>query len=227
MLGAMSTRERPADRGRRLARLDRQRVGSELRDARQRMGRSLDAVARSAAMSASQVGRIERGALPAVSVDQLARLGAAVGLDVRVRAYPGPDLVLDAGQLALLDRLRLRLHPDLTLRLEVPLPILGDQRAFDGTVGGLRDGPDGVAVLPVECETRVVNEQDQVRRIMLKLRDSGFEHVLLVVADTRRNREAIRMAADLFRDAFPVSSRQALACLSRGRHPGGSAIVVL
>jgi hypothetical protein len=113
------------------------------------------------------------------------------------------------------------------MRLEVPLPILGDQRAFDGTVGGLRDGPDGGSVLPVECETRVVNAQDQVRRIMLKLRDGGFDHVLLVVADTRRNREAIRMAVGLLHDAFPVSSRQALTCLGMGRHPGGSAIVFL
>jgi transcriptional regulator with XRE-family HTH domain len=220
----MSTRERPIDRGHRLAAADRLRVGHELRMARQIAGRSLASVARSSGLSKSQASRIERAEHPSVSVDQLARLGAAVGLDVRVRAYPGPDLLLDAGQLALIGRLRERLAPQLTFRTEVPLPTPGDQRAWDGVIGKLVGHTDR---LPVEAETRWLDAQAQLRRLMLKLRDSGFQHVLLVLADTKRNRQALAAAGSILLADFPVPSRGALAALARGEHPGGSAIVLL
>jgi hypothetical protein len=97
----MSTRERPIDRGHRLATADRMRIGQELRVARRVLGHSVHVVGSAAGMSGAHVARIERGVLPTVSIDQLARIGAAVGLDVRVRAYPGPDPTLDAGQIAL------------------------------------------------------------------------------------------------------------------------------
>lgn len=74
---------------------------------------------RAVAMSYTQVGRIERAVHPNVTATQLARVGAVVGLDVRVRAFPGPAPLRDSAQLAVLDRLRARLHPNLTLRTEV------------------------------------------------------------------------------------------------------------
>jgi transcriptional regulator with XRE-family HTH domain len=220
----MTSRERPIDRGRRLAVADRARIGQELRTARSILGMSQASVSRSSGLSPAQVGRVERGVLPSVSVDQLARIGASVGLDIRVRAYPGADPVLDAGQVALLDRLQLRLHPGLSFRTEVPLPIVGDQRAWDAVIGGLT-GP--AAQLPVDADTRLVDGQGQVRRVMLKLRDSGLDHVLFVVADTRHNREAVRAASSSLLADFPVSPRLALRALASGRHPGGSAIVLL
>ncbi len=220
----MSTRERPVDRGHRLAAADRLRIGHELRVARLISGRSLESVASSSGLSKSHAGRIERGELQSVSLDQLACLGAAVGLDVRVRAYPGPDPLLDAGQIALLGRLRERLAPQLTFRTEVPLPIVGDQRAWDGVIGRLMGLMDR---MPVEAETRWLDAQSQTRRLMLKLRDSGFEHVLLVLADTKRNRDAFAMAGSILMAEFPISARKALAALGAGEHPGGSACVLL
>lgn len=220
----MSTRERPIDRGRRLATADRVRVGSELRSARLMAGRSLQSVAKSSGLSKSQVARIELAELPSVSLEHLARAGAAVGLDVRVRTFPGPDPLLDAAQMALLGRLHGRLPPHLTFRTEVPLPITGDQRAWDAVIGQLT----GLASqMPVEAETRWHDAQGQTRRIMLKLRDSGFEHVLLVIADTKRNREALAVGASMLVGAFPIQARKALASLAAGEHPGGSAIALL
>lgn len=134
---AVSTRERPVDRGRRLATADRIRIGHELRVARQVVGESVHVVGSAIEMSGMQVSRIERGILPTVSIEQLARLGAAVGLDVRVRAYPGPSPVLDAAQMALLGRLRARLPKHLLFRTEVPLPSVGDQRAWDAYISRL------------------------------------------------------------------------------------------
>ena len=207
-----------------MATADRVRIGNELRNARRSIGQSLELVAASSGLSPSQAGRIERAALPSVSVDQLARLGAAVGLDVRVRAYPGPDPILEAGQIAVLHRLRGRLNPALGFRTEVPLPIVGDQRAWDAMIAELR----GVSsLMPVEAESRLTDGQGQIRRIMLKLRDSGLQHVLLVVADTRRNRDAVAAAASTILADFPIPQRRAMAALAEGEHPGGSALVLL
>lgn len=226
----MPTRERPQDRGRRLATLDRLKIGGEIRSARLASGRSVDSIAALVGMSSSQVGRIERGVVPTASLDQLARIGAAVGLDIRTHAYPGPDPALDAGQLALLGRLRLRLGSSVTMRLEVPLPIVRDARAWDAVLSGLTASPGSIVAadaLPTDADTRLIDVQGQLRRIQLKLRDSGMDAVLWVIADTARNRAALATAGGLLAGEFPVPPRRALAALGAGRHPGGSAIVVL
>jgi transcriptional regulator with XRE-family HTH domain len=221
----VATKERAADRGARIARHDLVTVGADIRAARLASGLSLRTVGRAVAMSYTQVGRIERASHPNVSATQLARIGAVVGLDVRVRTFPGPAPLRDSGQLALLDRLRAQLHPDLQLRTEVPLLIEGDQRAWDGMIRGLSAPP--ATFMPAEAETRIHDFQAQTRRIMLKCRDAGFDHVLLVVAGTRTNRRAIRAAQAAVDELFPVPERVALAALSAGAHPGGSALVFL
>ncbi len=220
----MSTRERPIDRGRRLATADRRRMGEEIRHARVIIGRSLVDVGRAAGMSPAQAGRIERGVLGSVSLDQLARLGATVGLDLRVHAYPGPVSLADSAQVPLLGRLRSRIHSRLTVRSEVGLPIPGDQRAWDQLITGF-DPPR--EPLPVEAESRFVDAQAQTRRIKLKLRDSGLSAVLVVVADTRRNRAAVAAARSVLAPDFPLPARQVLSALTAGRHPGGSALILL
>ncbi len=190
-------------------------------------GLSVAEVACHVRLSPSTVGRIERAVAPAASVEQLARIGAAVGLDIRVRTFAGPDPLRDAGQIGLLDRLRDRLHPDLTFRTEVPLGISLDQRAWDGMIGRLRAEPPLSSDLPVEAETRLADAQAQCRRIALKMRDGESTHVLVLVADTHRNRAAVEAGGRLIREWFPISPRRALAALARGEHPGGSALVFL
>jgi transcriptional regulator with XRE-family HTH domain len=224
MLRGVTTRERAADRGARSARHDLVTVGAEIRTARLMAGKTLRSVGRSVGMSYSQVGRIERAALPSATLDQIARIGAVVGLDIRVRVYPGLAPVRDAGQVALVGRLRARLPAGLSLATEVPLPISGDQRAWDAVIDGLA-GTD--ARLHVEAETRLYDVQAQARRIALKARDGGAGAVLLLVADTPRNRVAVRSADASLADSFPVPARVALTALSAGRHPGGSAVVFL
>lgn len=223
----MPARERATDRGARVARRDLGAIGSELRTARICAGLTLEQVARTVGLSRWQIGRVERARHDAVTAVQLARIGAVVGLDVRVRAYPGPDPIRDAAQSALLGRFRKRLHPDLTFRAEVPLPIEHDLRAWDGLVGGLRDDDDRHRVLPIEAETRIHDVQGQFRRIELKVRDAGMEDVIVVIADTAANRRAIAAAGATLTDRFPIPARRALAALRRGDHPGGSALIFL
>ncbi len=85
----VSTKERAADRGTRIARHDLVTVGADIRTARLSAGLSLRTVGRAVAMSYTQVGRIERAVHPNVTATQLARIGAVVGLDVRLRTFPG------------------------------------------------------------------------------------------------------------------------------------------
>ena len=62
---------------------------------------------------------------------------------------------------------------------------------------------------------------------MLKLRDSGFERAVLLVAETRSNRQALRECRSQPRRELPVPTRAALAALAEGRDPGGNCLVIL
>lgn len=179
-------------------------------------------------MSANQVLRVERGEVVGVSIVTIATLASIVGLDARVRLYPGGDPLRDAGQVRLLDRLRRRLPAGVSFRTEVPLPRVDDLRAWDGWVGGLAPHPaTGRSSLPVEGETRFSDLQAFTRRLTQKLRDSGEPHVLVVVADTPGNRAGVHAARATIGELFPVSARRAMLALAEGRHPGGSALILL
>ena len=223
----MPTRERAVDLGIRIARQDMARVRTDIRQARVMAGLALRDVGRAASLSASQVSRIERGLAPSATIEQVARIGATVGLQVRLRAYPGNDPIRDIAQMRLLERCRKRLHADLIIRTEVPLPILRDLRAWDACIDGLRPTGASGSSLPVEAETRITDYQALSRRLALKLRDARSDHVLLVVSNTRANRAAVAAVGSAIRESFPIPPRQALYALGAGVHPGGSSLVLL
>lgn len=211
-------RPRQQDRAIQRAVALRAETGHSLRAARLDRDVSLQAQARVTGISASQTSRIERGIAPSVTFDQVARLAAAVGLDLSVRLYPGGQPLREAGHAALLGRLEALLHESLTMPREVPLPIPGDQRAFDAVIRGHGWGE------PVEAETRPHDGQALERRITLKLRDAGFEHVILLLLDSAHNRRFVR---SLGSSRFTVDGNVALERLAAGEHPGGSAIILL
>jgi transcriptional regulator with XRE-family HTH domain len=201
------------------ARAIRADLGRNLRIARLDANLGLDEVAKVAGLSSSQASRIERGLVPTLTFEQAVRMGAAVGLDLSARLYPAGDPIRDAAHAALIERLRLRLHPSLTLLTEVPLPIPGDRRAWDAVIRGAG------WQMPAEAETRPRDMQALDRRIALKLRDAGFEHVLLVLLDSAANRRLVRTGA--IPPRFSGDGRGALARLAEGRHPGESAVMLL
>jgi len=102
----------------------------------------------------------------------------------------------------------------------VPLPIEGDLRSWDTMIRGTHWR------LPVEAETALDDIQATERRLTLKRRDGEADHVILLVADTRRNRRALAAAPGAFAE-LPLRTREILADLARGTHPGGSGIVIL
>lgn len=149
-----------------------------------------------------------------------ARILAAAGLDLSVRVYPGGAPIRDIGQVKLLARLRVEIHPRLRWRTEVPMPIVGDQRAFDAVVDG-----DGVR-LAIECVTRLEDAQATERAINGKQRDATIPRLLLVLAATRHNRAALA-AAPTLRAAFPLGNRAVLAALRAGRQPVANGLIFL
>lgn len=220
----VGSREDPIERGRERGRRLDGEIRGEIRDGRMDRSISQRALGRRVGMSASEVSRIERGLVP-LDVVTASTLLSGVGKELSVRAYPAGPPVRDAGHTALLGRLRSALVPGLELRTEVPLPIPGDQRAWDAMIvcGGCRPPWR----MPVEAESRPRDWQALDRRIALKMRDGAVEAVLLVLADTRHNRLFVRLHAEAIAATFPVAGRDAMAALADGRHPGGSALVLL
>jgi transcriptional regulator with XRE-family HTH domain len=126
----MGRRRQSDEQGRRAATGLRRRFGGELRQARLARGFSQRATALEAGMSKSQLGRIERGEIVALSFEQACRAAAALGLALAVSAYPDGSPVRDAGQLRLESRLRAIVHRDIGWQTEVPMPIPGDRLAW-------------------------------------------------------------------------------------------------
>jgi transcriptional regulator with XRE-family HTH domain len=209
----------PIANARRLAAEDEARVRTEIIRARRAAGLSRTDVGRACGMSRSGVERTESGTRRATT-GELACLGAAVGLEVRLKAYPMGDPIRDAGQLRLLARLRSEIHASLGWRTEVALPIPGDRRAWDAVITG-----SGWR-LAVEAETVLTDVQAVERRIELKRRDGRIDHVIIVVADTPQNRRAVRAAGGSL-VADPRPPRALLADLRAGRDPVASGVVFL
>jgi transcriptional regulator with XRE-family HTH domain len=220
MMRRVTSRERPADRGRRICRAAAHRLADDGRRARTGTGLSQREVGRAIDASHARVGRFERGDVAFPSLEFLGAYCAVVGLDLSLRAYPAGDAIRDIGQQRLLERFRARLHPSLGWATEAPLPIAGDRRAWDALVRGADWR------LAVEAETVIDDVQAVERRLTLKRRDGGMDHVILLVADTRRNRRVLASVPGAFAE-WPLRTREILHALARGEDPGGSGIVIL
>ena len=217
----MATRERRIDRGRRLARHALATIGEEFREARLAAGLTQRHVAGAVGISHTELSRIERGVAPWVTYETLVMIAAVLGLDLPLRAFPAGAPIRDKAQLELLARFRALLPNGITWRAEVPLRIERDLRAWDAVIGG-----HGWTV-PVDAETRLRDVQALARRAALKRRDDGTEIMILLVADTRHNRQVMRLAKpDLVGD-FPTAGTAVVAALVKGERPSGSGIVFL
>jgi transcriptional regulator with XRE-family HTH domain len=195
-------------------------LGRELRHARIGAGLSQRALEAATGVSHSEICRIERGRAPNVPLRTLLVLATALGLTIPTRPFPQGDAIRDAGHARLLERLRVRLDPGLRWRTEVPLPTPGDRRSWDAVTGADQWR------LGVEAETVIHDTQALERRLALKRRDGGVDHLILLVADTPRNRQALAAAPAAFSD-LPLRARAILTALAAGRDPGGSGIVML
>jgi transcriptional regulator with XRE-family HTH domain len=199
----------------------RQAVGREIRKARTSAGTSLSDAAVLAGMSRSQFARVERAELPTVSVDQLARACAAVGLRFVARAEVGAGPAIDSGQLAMLARVP-KLLPNLPPRAtEVPFPNPGDPRAWDAMLRleGTR--------IAFEAESRLRDAQALDRRCQTKLRDGAADVLVLLVNDTAHNRAFLAEHREALRSTFPLDGRQVLRALRAGKAPAQNGLLMI
>jgi transcriptional regulator with XRE-family HTH domain len=214
--------ESRAAKGTRLARHLLIRIGLEIRAARMAAGLTVRQAGAAISVSPSEVSRIERGLAPWVALPTLCRLSSVVGLDLWVRTYPGGEPLRDAAHLALLESFRAILGSGLRIRAEVPIGDPRDLRAWDVVISespGIDCG--------VELDTRLLDAQDQLRRVTRKRRDSGIDRVLIVLADTRANRAALRAATGLLAAEFSFDEHEIRTSLAAGRIPPRNGVLLL
>jgi transcriptional regulator with XRE-family HTH domain len=191
----------------------RRTIGGEIRNARLTAGMSLKDAGALVGMSHAQLGRIERDELPTVSLDQLARGCAAVGLRLVARAEVGAGPAVDSGQLAMLERVR-RLLPTLPpLATEVPFPNHGDPRAWDAMVRLERRR------VAFEAESRLRDAQALDRRCQTKMRDGAADVLILLVNDTPTTARSSPSTAKPCGPRSRWMAGKSSTRSGRGRHP--------
>jgi transcriptional regulator with XRE-family HTH domain len=219
----MGSRERPAAASRRAIAGDKHAVIGDLRSTRIELGLSQAEVARSAGVSVDQVSRIERGLLDLPVIDELAAVAGVLGMRLRLALYPEGEPLRDRVQVPGLTVFRKRLHPSLAWRSEVVLPAQGDRRAWDAVV--IDDERTWTAV---EWVSRIGAIDALLRRTNQKQRDDPrISRVVLVVADTVRNRSALRNAISVIRANFPLGTREVMDSLRHGHAPALNGIVLV
>lgn len=218
----MSVRQGPIDLGREDARRVNASIASELRDTRVALGLSQGTVATGAGISASRLGRIERGEVRDPAFTAICRVARVLGLTVSVKLYPAGSPLRDAPQQRLMTRFgKLVAHP-LRLRREVLLPGDDEQRAWDAMI--IADDGFGFA----EGESRIGDAQALVRRMERKLRDDPRgSTIILVVARTRHNQRVLKDHRETFRSLLPLDGAAIARSLRAGRLPPAGGIIVL
>jgi transcriptional regulator with XRE-family HTH domain len=196
-------------------------LGTELHDARLARGLRQRDIARALHTSRFHISRVERGTLANLGFTDTARHAAAVGLHLHARFYPQGGGLRDAAQLDLLRRFRAHIGAKFTWQLEAPLPIPGDQRAFDALL--TRD----TTTIAVEAITRLRDAQAQLRAAAHKQRDGQATRLVMLIKASHANRTALATAADVLATTFPLTTRTTLAALAAGNDPGENGIVLL
>ncbi|MHB8891335.1 MAG: helix-turn-helix domain-containing protein [Candidatus Limnocylindrales bacterium] len=218
----MPVRQGHGDVGAADARRIARSTGAEFRETRISLGLSQRSVARAAGISATQLGRLERGEARSPSVATICRTARALGLSASLKLYPAGVPVRDAAHLALLGRFEALLAGPLRMRREVALPIEGDPRAWDAMIVGA-----GTMAF-TEGESRLGDMQAVARRAELKLRDDGRGSVvILIVARTRHNLRVLREHRETLRAQFPLDGAAVARALRAGRIPPASGIIAI
>jgi hypothetical protein len=82
-------------------------------------------------------------------------------------------------------------------------------------------------VVAIEAETRLHDVQALLRRMAAKRRDGAADRLVLVVADTRTNRDVVRIARGEFLAVFPADARSTWSALGDGLPPTDDGMVLV
>jgi transcriptional regulator with XRE-family HTH domain len=196
-------------------------IGQEVPLARTTLGLSIRAAARLAGVSPATQLRVERGE-PTVQVDTACRVASAVGLKVWAKAFPvrTPSL-RDTGQLRIADLVRRAATAAWRVVTELGLD---SGRAADLVLFG------ALEVIHAEIERLLLDFQAQYRSAAAKRDELAVRHnrpvrLVLIIEDTRRNRNAIQEHAAFIRSALPAGSREILRAIRTGEPLGRDGIL--
>lgn len=198
----------------------RRQLGREARQLRVRGGLSQAELARAVGVSRGWIHRFELDRLRGPDLRRTTLLFAHLGHKLVARPYPTGEPLRDAAHVRLLDRFNARISPIWRRRFEAVMPMAGDLRAWDEML----TGPVSIGV---EAETRPADLQATERAIGAKARDSGVDHVILLLSSTHANRELVRAHIGRLRQTFPLDTRSTLVALASGKDPGASGLVIL
>lgn len=190
-----------------------------VRDLRLGLGLTRAALADALGISASKLQRWEHGQRPRPDLIEANVVMRLLGHDLRLSWFPVGGMLRDAGHVRLVRAFLALLPPAVHRRLEAPLGIIGDLRAWDVLLTLPR------CTIGVAAETRLRDVQALLRREEAKLRDGGTDRLLLVVWDSRANRNAVGFAGPALRGALPLDGRSILAALRAGRDPGANGLL--
>ncbi len=217
----MAVRSRSIDGARHAWERNAARIGDELRTGRHILGLTLRELSAATGVSKSELSRRELGKSRRLTGEKLAVHGAAVGLRLSISLWPAGGGVRDAAQARYIAAFVSRVGRLWRVRLEAAVPLPGDLRAADVLL------QRGTLRIVVEVITRLADLQAQVRSAQHKARDLDATRLIVVVAATHANRNALASTRGALVDAFDLDSRRVLAELAAGRDPGRDAIVVL
>lgn len=192
-------------------------VAGDIKAARAEHAMTRKRVSQHAGVSSDTARRVEAGD-PSVQLDTLCAVGAAVGLDIVVRAYRSrPPSLRDSGQLRVAQIVCSLAHHGWDPVLEMGAGDHGE--AVDIGFLGARE------ILATEIDRLILDFQDQYRRNALKrdylaLRHQRPVRLVMVVEDTARNHTAIAPHLAFIRSVLPARSREILKALRTGEPLG-------
>lgn len=166
---------------------------------------------------------MERGLSVTITIDEINRVSAVLGLVPSIRVYPEGVPIRDVAHAARLQRFLEAVSQPVSFRIEAPLPVVegrAERRAWDAV---LFRGRERCAV---ELEMRLRDVQATLRRIDLKRRDDPTESFVLLVADTRLNRRVLAEFESLFANLPRLRPTQVRAALAAGRLPATGLLLV-
>jgi DNA-binding XRE family transcriptional regulator len=201
---------------------------------REDAGLTRSAVARTAGLHSSVVGRIEDGVIKP-ELETVSRVAAALGAELHARVYPGTGPTMrDRHQVRMAELLRAELHPRWRATPEVAV-----RRPARGFIDVVLFDPNEPAVVASELESGLRRIEQLLRWSQEKaasipsadgwatwsaMAASGVSR-LLVVRHTRVNRAAAADARRQLRDAFPADPVDALEALRGAARWPGAALV--
>jgi hypothetical protein len=179
-------------------------------------------VAAAIGRSQSDISRLERlRDIDRMSLVDLSTLGSVLGLELGAGFHPYGQPIRDKGHQVVIGRLRRILSAAFAVMAEASFPNPGDPRRWDLLIRL------PLQIIGIEVETRIRDIQALVARLRRRAIEGGADVLVLVLADTKTNRELLPQLLEALGGDFATSPRAILKALRAGQPVPGSGVVLI